>query len=183
MAGLRSSPITIPSQIRAGRALLDWPQTRLAEAANIALSAVKSFESERPGRMLSGAGPMREALEHAGVVFLMGDASNGPGVRLTDTLPNIIRRPTGLDFYEQAGFMVEWRGQEIRVQVPGNILDDLDRANHETNDPVIVSFEKHKHEVLKAVMMAAADTDRFRPNEGKGTLQLTMEDFPALSRP
>ena len=178
-----SPSLVIPSQIRAGRALLDWSQTMLAEAASIPLSAVKAFESERPGKTLSASVPMREALERGGVVFLAGTAHDGPGVRLVGALPNIIRRPAGRDFYEQIGFTVEWRGQEIRVQIPGDVLDDLDRARHETADQVIAAFDRHRHEILKAVMLVALDPNRFRPNAGRGALQLMMGDFPTPGCP
>ena len=172
--------VTIPAQIRAGRALLDWSQVQLAEAAGIGLSTVKAFEGGRPGKELSAAGPMRVALERECIVFLSGNEKDGPGVRLAGARPNIIRRPTERDFYRQVGFTVEWRGQEIRVQVPGDVLDDLDHTNHKTSEQVVASFDRHRHEILAAIVAAVGDGGRFRPNQGRGMLQLIPDDFPAL---
>lgn len=172
--------LIIPAQIRAGRALLDWSQAQLAEAAGLGLSTVKAFESGRPGKEFLMARAMREALERGGVMFVNGDDEDGPGVRLAGARPNIIRRPTERDFYRQVGFTVEWRGHEIRVQVPGDVLDDLDRTNHQTSEQVIASFERHLHEILTAIIAAASDEARFRPSQGRGALQLMADDFPAL---
>lgn len=123
---------------------------------------------------------MRAALEREGVVFLMGNGEDGPGIRLTGNRPNIIRRPTERDFYGQVGFTVEWRGQEIRVQIPGDVLDDLDRTSHGTPEQVAASFERHRHVILAAVVASAGDEGRFRPGGGRAMLQLVPDDFPAL---
>lgn len=169
--------LIIPAQVRAGRALLDWSQTQLAEASGLGLSTVKAFEGGRPSKEFLAARPMREALERGGVMFVGGDDDDGPGVRLAGARPNIIRRPTERDFYRQVGFTVEWRGQEIRVQVPGDVLDDLDRTNHETSEQVIASFDRHLYKILDVITVAAADEGRFRPSQGRGVLQLVQGDF------
>jgi hypothetical protein len=145
------------------------------------VSTIKAFESGRPGKELAAAGPMRVALERKGIVFLSGNDEDGPGVRLVGARPNIIRRPFERDFYEQVGFTVEWRGQEIRVQLPGDVLDDLDRTNHQTAEQVVASFDRHRHKILAAIVAAASDESRFRPNQGRGMLQLVPGDFfPAV---
>jgi transcriptional regulator with XRE-family HTH domain len=175
--------VTIPAQIRAGRALLDWSQVQLAAAAGIGVSSVKAFESGRPGKELSAAGPLRVALEGAGIVFLSGDERDGPGVRLVGTRPNIIRQPLERDFYEQVNFTVEWRGQSIHVQVPGDVLDALDELApipHQTAESDVASFDRHRAKILAAIVAAASNKDRFRPNQGRGVLQLVPGDFPAL---
>ena len=74
------------SQIRAGRALVDWTGARLAEAAGLALQTIRRMESQiGPGRSsAANVEAVRRALEDAGVVFLDADESNGvgPGVRI-----------------------------------------------------------------------------------------------------
>jgi DNA-binding XRE family transcriptional regulator len=40
----------IPAQVRAARAMIEWPQTRLAEAAGVGLSTVKAFETMGSGK-------------------------------------------------------------------------------------------------------------------------------------
>ncbi len=69
-----------PSQCRAARALLDWSQTRLAEAASLGLSTVVDFERERRVVSDSALSGMREALEKAGVIFVE-ENGEGAGVR------------------------------------------------------------------------------------------------------
>lgn len=72
------------TQIRAGRALLAWSQSRLAEAADVSLPTIKRIEAF--GNEVSGAARTNEkvrlALEAAGIVFIDDDAAGGRGVRL-----------------------------------------------------------------------------------------------------
>ncbi|MER9900094.1 transcriptional regulator [Mesorhizobium sp. M0130] len=67
-----------PAQCRAARALLDWTQPRLADAAKLGLSTVVDFEKQRR-RTISGDAKtaIRTALEAAGVEFI-----NGTGLKL-----------------------------------------------------------------------------------------------------
>lgn len=72
-------------QIRAARALLAWKQITLAEHSDVGISTIKRIER--------GVGLLRTstdtawriqiALEAAGIIFIDGDESNGPGVRLS----------------------------------------------------------------------------------------------------
>jgi transcriptional regulator with XRE-family HTH domain len=68
-----------PSQCRAARALLDWSQTALAEAASLGLSTVVDYERERRRVSDDAIADIRRALEAAGVELTNSDA---PGVRL-----------------------------------------------------------------------------------------------------
>lgn len=74
------------SQIRAGRALVDWTGAKLAEAAGLALQTIRRMESPiGPGRSSAeNVEAVRRALEGAGVIFLDADEAKGvgPGVRL-----------------------------------------------------------------------------------------------------
>lgn len=74
------------SQIRAGRALVDWTGAKLAEAAGLALQTIRRMESQvGPGRSsAANVEAVRRALEEAGVIFLDTDEASGagPGVRL-----------------------------------------------------------------------------------------------------
>src|SRR5712692_4587751 len=106
-------PIT-PSQLRAARALLDWSQEQLAEAANISLSTVRDYEKERRGDIVvvGGLKAIRQALENQGVDFLRSAGDFGPGVRLRARMPNVLRWPTKLGRFDSLLIPVEWRGQE-----------------------------------------------------------------------
>jgi hypothetical protein len=68
-----------PAQSRAGRALLDWTQPKLAGAACLGLSTIVDFERERRAVSKPAIAAIRTTLESAGVEFTNGDQ---PGVRL-----------------------------------------------------------------------------------------------------
>lgn len=62
-----------PIQSRAARALLDWSQPRLAEAAGISHSTVIDYERARRDVSARAIRSIRLALENAGIIFLDGD--------------------------------------------------------------------------------------------------------------
>lgn len=70
-----------PAQCRAARALINWPQPQLAEAAGLGLSSVVDFEKDRRKVSNGAVERIKVALEAAGVVFLP-ENGNGPGVAL-----------------------------------------------------------------------------------------------------
>jgi hypothetical protein len=72
------------AQVRAARALLDWPQTKLAETAGVPLSLVERFEAGAPSKVADEAvDKIRVALEAAGVAFIPKNGG-GVGVRLRE---------------------------------------------------------------------------------------------------
>jgi transcriptional regulator with XRE-family HTH domain len=60
----------IPAQCRAARAILDWSQQDLADAAKVANATIRNFEAGRsePRRAILEA--LQRALEAAGVEFI-----------------------------------------------------------------------------------------------------------------
>jgi ribosome-binding protein aMBF1 (putative translation factor) len=70
-----------PAQCRAARALLDWPQQRLAEAAKVGVVTVRQFEGRLAQPRNSTLDVLQRALEAAGVIFV-AENGEGPGVRL-----------------------------------------------------------------------------------------------------
>lgn len=74
------------AQIKAARALVDWSQPQLAEAAGLSMPTIRRMEGPLgPGRSTAAnVEAVRQALEGVGVVFLnAGEVKNGgPGVRL-----------------------------------------------------------------------------------------------------
>ncbi|HJT33159.1 MAG TPA: helix-turn-helix transcriptional regulator [Pirellulales bacterium] len=75
-----------PAQCRAGRALLDMTQTRLAELATLGLSTVVDFERQRRQVSAEAVQAMQHALKRAGVEFI-DENCGGPGVRLSKRQP------------------------------------------------------------------------------------------------
>lgn len=73
-------------QIRAARALLDWSQPQLAEAAKLSLPTIRRMEGDiGPGRSTAAnVAAVVQAFERAGVVMLSSadTTGGGPGVRL-----------------------------------------------------------------------------------------------------
>jgi len=80
-----------PAQSRAGRALLDWTQKDLADAALVGLSTVRGFELGTRAPTKNNQRAMRQALEQAGVEFIENGATTdkpgGVGARLREVFP------------------------------------------------------------------------------------------------
>lgn len=70
-------------QCKAGRALVGWSQTDLADAADVGLSTVRDFETGKRTPINNNLSAIKAALERAGVEFIAGNGG-GPGVRLRD---------------------------------------------------------------------------------------------------
>jgi transcriptional regulator with XRE-family HTH domain len=174
MAAAETPPV-IPSQIRAGRALLDWSQEQLAEKAKVGLSTVRDYEKERRGGEVGGAKAIRLALEGHGVVFLSSEGDYGPGVRLVARMPNVLRRPAKLGRWDALMFSIEWRGREIEVFVSQEALDDIGHFHGICNEAEYIGlFDAHRGRILKAAA-AAIDAGRVTPDR---RVHLTSDDFP-----
>lgn len=73
------------SQIRAARAMLNWKQAELAEAAGVAESTIKLIERGAVDSRSGTLGKIQAAFEKAGVQFIPDGTpslSGGPGLRL-----------------------------------------------------------------------------------------------------
>jgi transcriptional regulator with XRE-family HTH domain len=70
------------SQMRAGRALIEWSQQELAERSGVSLPTIKRMEKVGPGRSAGDTiASVQRALEAAGVQFIP-ENGGGAGVRL-----------------------------------------------------------------------------------------------------
>lgn len=75
-----------PAQCRAARALLNWTQPHLAEAAGVSPSTLRDFESGKRIPIANNLAAIRTALATAGVTLLEdGDVAAGPGVAMHPT--------------------------------------------------------------------------------------------------
>ena len=71
-------------QIRGARAMLRIEQSDLAARARVSLETIKRIE-RKPGQISALAATLdaiRKALESAGVIFVVEENGEGPGVRL-----------------------------------------------------------------------------------------------------
>lgn len=72
------------AQSRGARGLLDWSQTKLAQASNLSESTIRDFEKGRRVPSVNNLAAIRRAMEEAGIAFLDDgeDKPGGPGVRM-----------------------------------------------------------------------------------------------------
>jgi transcriptional regulator with XRE-family HTH domain len=68
-----------PAQCRAARALLMWTMPKLAAAAQVSVSTINNFETQRRQPIPASIAAIQRALEAAGVEFLPSN-----GLRLRD---------------------------------------------------------------------------------------------------
>jgi transcriptional regulator with XRE-family HTH domain len=74
------------AQMRAGRALLGWSQTDLAERSGVSLPTIKRMETVGPGRSSGDTiAAVQKALEDGGVQFIAANGG-GAGVRIAKTM-------------------------------------------------------------------------------------------------
>ena len=74
-------PILAAAQCRAARALLEWTDVQLAEAAAVDVEVIKELEAGFRRPTPDDQHQIRRALEEGGVVFI-GENGGGVGVRL-----------------------------------------------------------------------------------------------------
>jgi transcriptional regulator with XRE-family HTH domain len=74
-------PLLTPETCRAARGLVNWSQSRLAAAAKVSLSTVKTFELGKSTPITNNLEGMQRALEDGGVEFI-AENGGGVGVRL-----------------------------------------------------------------------------------------------------
>lgn len=88
------------AQCRAARALIDWSQQDLANAAGVGVVTVRQFEAGVGAPRNATTETLMNALEAAGVEFLTGNGG-GPGVRLRDEGNSLEQFLAFLKLYER----------------------------------------------------------------------------------
>jgi transcriptional regulator with XRE-family HTH domain len=89
-----------PIQCRAGRALLDWSQQRLADASGVGIVTIRQFEAGTGIPRNATTEAMMNALEKAGVEFLVGNGG-GEGARLRSPSFSLVEFLSFLRLYNQ----------------------------------------------------------------------------------
>jgi transcriptional regulator with XRE-family HTH domain len=70
-----------PDQCRAARAIINWSQAKLSEAAGVSRATLAEFEAGKRNPILNNINSIQSTLESAGVIFV-DENGQGPGVRL-----------------------------------------------------------------------------------------------------
>lgn len=169
----------IPAQVRAARGLLNWTQERLATDAKIALSSIREIENEKraaePGTLAS----VRRSLEKAGVEFVPGTADQGgPGVRLSAKKPNIIRRPTVIDFFDGMPVDIEFKGRQFKALISREVIEDLGQLREEPKSAWLRVFDEHETAILNGIRRAFESDERW---DERGRLRVLSDHFPELT--
>jgi len=78
-------------QLRAARALIGWNQLELAEKSEVGIATIRRLEAQQG--VLRGMSDtiwkLKNTLEKAGIIFIDGDDSTGPGVKLSKPISDI----------------------------------------------------------------------------------------------
>jgi transcriptional regulator with XRE-family HTH domain len=166
-------PIT-PEQSRAARAMLGWSQDDLESRTAVAKKTIADFERGALIPYKRNLGEIQSAFEAAGITFI-SENGGGAGLRLNEAVPRLARKRISR-FEEQATMIVQYRGREFRASLSTHILDDLDRADHKTDQDFERSFARH-FDLILARTARAIDAGRAGDT---GNLILTVGDFPEL---
>jgi transcriptional regulator with XRE-family HTH domain len=170
----------VPAQIRAGRALVGCSQEELATAAEISLTSLREIEGQKRPPDTGAAGKIHRALDNLGVAFVPSGPEGGPGVRLIDNRPHIIRPPTTMMFWEGMPFSVEWQGKEVPVYVSREVIDDLGRHTGNPPDKVYLqTFEEFRGTILDGVRRAIVEPENF---DDRGRLHVRHKDIAEFNR-
>lgn len=89
-----------PAQCRAARALIDWPQQALADAAGIGIVTVRQFEAGVGSPRNATLEALMNCLEASGIEFFAGNGA-GPGVRLTQDSTSFAQFLAFVKLYER----------------------------------------------------------------------------------
>jgi transcriptional regulator with XRE-family HTH domain len=162
-------PIT-PEQSRAARALLDWSQEDLETRAQVAKKTIADFERGAQIPYKRTLNDIEATFGVAGVLFI-AENGGGVGVRLGRPTPRLARKKISRAAH-LATLVVQYRGQEIRVTMPTEILYDMDHLENLTEQGVEGTFQAHLNQIL---MRAADAIDAGRADDGQ--LLLMRQDF------
>ena len=159
------------AQCRAGRALLNWSQDELALNAQVARTTVTECESNYRTPMRQNLLAIQSAIEAAGVEFIP-DNGGGVGVRFRKVEIEYSRN-VKTDAHKLM-LRVRYRGHPYTVAIPYGIIDDMDRANYETDKEFGKALERNFPVYLRAAeekIVAGSISDR-------DFVWLTHEDLP-----
>jgi transcriptional regulator with XRE-family HTH domain len=158
-------------QCRAGRAILGWSQDDLENHSGVGKRTIAEFERDGAIPYARTISQVRDAQEAGGIEFIP-ENGGGAGVRRRKAVPRLARKKISR-FDRMATLIIAYRASEFIVELPTEILDDMDRVNHETDAKLEASLSHHMNKVL---LTAAIAIDAGRAGNCRH-LVLTQEDF------
>lgn len=154
------------SQIRAARALLNWSQSDLAKAAQMANSSIKNVENENTSARRETILQIKDALESNGIEFLPGS-----GVKLkTDEVTTIYGRSATVALYESL-YTSAHASADREILVLG--LDEAFAAQYDG----LARSEEHN-----ARLKSAGITQKILANEGATEFLIEPSCYRLLPR-
>ncbi|MFC3230406.1 helix-turn-helix transcriptional regulator [Marinibaculum pumilum] len=160
------------AQCRAGRALLDWSQDRLAESANVSRTTVADFERNTRQPIRNNLVSIAAAMEAAGVAFISDD-DQGAGVRFRKVeieYNNKTVRERGRGY----AMSIRYRGEPYELVVDRDALDDLDRATYRSSAEYAEAYANH----LPKILIAAKKALDAGETSAQGEIYLSHDAFP-----
>lgn len=135
------------AQCRAARALLDWSQQQLAEAARVGVVTVRQFEGLAASPRHATLDVMTRALESAGVIFV-AENGEGPGVRLKKGFTAAPRKVASAADVEASGTaarsMAADAADDVMKDVDASSRQKADRREALTEEPAMVDKARGK---------------------------------------
>jgi hypothetical protein len=114
---------------------------------------------------------IKGAFEAAGIHFLP-ENGGGVGLRLTDAVPRLARTRISR-FEEVATLIVRYHNCEYRVSVSTHTLDDLDAADHKTDQDFERSLAQNMNRILAQTARAI--------DAGRGAIPARSFSLPRTS--
>jgi transcriptional regulator with XRE-family HTH domain len=164
--------IITPEQCRAARALLGWSQDELENSSRVSKKTIAEFEREAQIPYDKTLREIEMAFLANGIL-LINENGGGVGVRKARPVARLTRSRVS-HFDRSAMLNVAYKGAEYKVNLPTNILDDIDRTNHRSDNSLKESIQEHLNLILVRTT-AAIDGGRATP---ASDVYLTKDDFP-----
>jgi transcriptional regulator with XRE-family HTH domain len=164
--------IITPEQCRAARALLGWSQDDLENSSRVSKKTIAEFEREAQIPYDKTLREIEMAFRANGIL-LISENGGGVGVRKERPVARLTR--TRVSHFDRVAILnVSYKGEEYKINLPADILNDIDRTNHRTDNSLKEAIQQHLNLILIRAT-AAIDAGRSTPARD---LYLMTEDFP-----